>query len=1142
MFRCMTILSTLLMLVKTQFHLYRTGRIDLYYDCLYYRIRNDVDFYGNFENNFNSYEVIPYCIRPFEEREDDNIVDIRGNVALNLTFDALKQRNISSQDLLAWSAPIELAERYENFLNLPNKTAALEIFYNCTSSWFGPLCQYTFDSNKTIDQIVRETFLAKEESGVDKTNIQVTNLTCYVHLECNRGPPPICFDWREICDGRIDCIGTGIDEIGCLKLEANECDENEYRCHRGMCVPREFLNDNSFNPDCLDRTDENDDNALKTERTIGFNLCFQDPAFRCEESDYFLGLRGFVCGDGQYIQIAESQAEASYLTPEFRCRNNRDKILYRSALLDIRRSSMMSLKCFLALSCLILYRDEEFCVRETCGNEGYFCPISLQTVCNHSKYVLFPVLPVLQGYAQFGFWTNKTIKSFTTIPLPDFVCYDPQRCPFLSSGFRLDNLTCSSIRQMGLIVFEHLLMTFHLCLPMDSSGNETDCFHPSLFHCPRSSKCISKHRLVDGVVDCSDFADEDYTETCQLNQTDRFQCSSENTCLASVLVQDNIRQCDDGEDELSDFRREFSFPDFCNGSPQLPAMIIDGQKVNDETNCTHWPCNNEYTRCDLVWDCYNGADELNCDSESECNPDAHECVSPNTSEIICLPVHRAGDDVIDCLGSTDERGFCRATYFESSLMRYQCWDEPECTFGGCKGLLLCQFDGDFFSDKVCEQYSKIDRILRSPTLDQFVRDWKARHNLYFTLIHLDRISRINTNFSTEMIEGDDHSSLEVPYTHNESLQAWVCNRGILVYRGLGKAEYCFCPPSYYGDRCQFQSQRVSLTIQFRKECAPVCRGIYAIVVMLVDSDNQIHSHDRFTYVSTDHCDMKYNIYLLYQTRKKSLSKNYTIRIIAYNKMDLSYYTSWILPVKFLFLPVNRIAALLVIPAHAVDATENCPLKCGVHGRCAVHGNVAEYYCRCELGWSGTGCTIQLDGCDCSSDSICLGIEDDRWICLCPVTKTGPSCILPSVCRSNPCQNDGQCVADDHQISPDAFKCICKESFSGRICEVRDTQIDISFHDTEIPQSLFLHLITVRDNDNPLIATKSAKIAFNRDITTVYTSLAFNLIFIQIIDEYYLTFVQVVLSYQRSHIFLLYFVVFLHTSRIVKRLKKVQVLP
>ncbi len=98
----------------------------------------------------------------------------------------------------------------------------------------------------SIRTIVKQTFEAKKRLANDVYEYSwpnITNLTCYIHLECNRGSAPICLDWREMCDGQIDYIGSGVDEMNCFELEKNECQSNEYRCHNGMCIPEQFLND-----------------------------------------------------------------------------------------------------------------------------------------------------------------------------------------------------------------------------------------------------------------------------------------------------------------------------------------------------------------------------------------------------------------------------------------------------------------------------------------------------------------------------------------------------------------------------------------------------------------------------------------------------------------------------------------------------------------------------------------------------------------------------------------------------------------------------------------------------------------------------------------------------------------------------------
>ncbi|CAF3547870.1 unnamed protein product [Rotaria sp. Silwood1] len=80
------------------------------------------------------------------------------------------------------------------------------------------------------------------------------------------------------------------------------------------------------------------------------------------------------------------------------------------------------------------------------------------------------------------------------------------------------------------------------------------------------------------------------------------------------------------------------------------SKSIDGRDETDENECEYWPCNNTYTRCDGLWSCKDGADEVNCPS-STCPEFQHSCVFLNdTSTVSCLPIARAGDGIVDCLG------------------------------------------------------------------------------------------------------------------------------------------------------------------------------------------------------------------------------------------------------------------------------------------------------------------------------------------------------------------------------------------------------------------------------------------------------------------------------------------------------------
>ncbi|CAF1197918.1 unnamed protein product [Adineta steineri] len=127
-----------------------------------------------------------------------------------LSFDQLYRLNITSHEILLWSSSIDLAEQYEYYLDQPTQSnLSNKKFFNCTRPWFGSRCQYSFESNK--DKLMQKSF---ETALTD----DIFNGTCYILLECDRGGSSMCLDWREMCDGRIDCLNDGVDEIQCFNL------------------------------------------------------------------------------------------------------------------------------------------------------------------------------------------------------------------------------------------------------------------------------------------------------------------------------------------------------------------------------------------------------------------------------------------------------------------------------------------------------------------------------------------------------------------------------------------------------------------------------------------------------------------------------------------------------------------------------------------------------------------------------------------------------------------------------------------------------------------------------------------------------------------------------------------------------------
>jgi hypothetical protein len=125
---------------------------------------------------------------------------------------------------------------YSNY-TLMESNEKQDFLCHCTqSSTFGKYCEY---------QLTHETNSLEASQSLQTDNRlpnplfhqRFGDIVCYKTLSCYSGL--LCLDWRNICDGEQQCRG-GWDEENCDKLEFNECEDDEYRCTNGMCIPEEY--------------------------------------------------------------------------------------------------------------------------------------------------------------------------------------------------------------------------------------------------------------------------------------------------------------------------------------------------------------------------------------------------------------------------------------------------------------------------------------------------------------------------------------------------------------------------------------------------------------------------------------------------------------------------------------------------------------------------------------------------------------------------------------------------------------------------------------------------------------------------------------------------------------------------------------
>ena len=253
-------------------------------------------------------ESLWYCRRPTEPMrltrdKDVSVCEQNGGIAHRFSDLRSKGTNVSTI-LHEWQSSIERVEQYVRFLRDDSKADG----YLCQcadNSSFGKNCEYQLPQGDSL-----QGALAWQREQWDRAGWTLPNyvdILCYQTLSCNSGL--LCLDWREICDGVQQCM-YGYDEQNCDLLELNICDEEEYRCMNGMCIPDEYFLDGQF--DCLDWSDEM---PYKTSHSCPIETASQN----CD--DHVCPPNEWSCGDGQCIadRIPFGKSSVTQL-----CKNYRD--------------------------------------------------------------------------------------------------------------------------------------------------------------------------------------------------------------------------------------------------------------------------------------------------------------------------------------------------------------------------------------------------------------------------------------------------------------------------------------------------------------------------------------------------------------------------------------------------------------------------------------------------------------------------------------------------------------------------------------------------------------------------------------------------------------------------------------------------
>ena len=583
-------------------------------------------------------------------------------------------------------------------------------------------------------------------------------------------------------------------------------------------------------------------------------------------------------------------------------------------------------------------------------------------------------------------------------------------------------------------------------------------------------------------------------------------CTLEKRCLSPIGIGLDPPNCKSEEDIKFKINAASVFPHLCVMHPS--TTIVEGNETYDN-NCDWWPCHTPYTRCDNFYQCANGIDELNCPNVN-CKINEYKCSVGSEDDYLCIPEEYIYEIPLNCDNNGLHSSYRYVFYSNSSIINikneYISWKEKICITKND----VCGYESINDQQLLCNllEYSGLPKYMKffsnlysNETLCHLTHFYDLHYFRVFSTWNLGYFPSISLSVQ-QLIDTKSNKTLLI----NTSIELIeYCNRGIVIYEGQSSEKKCLCPPNYFGHRCQWQNQRVSLTLQMRTFGSyEKTISIYHIFIYLIDDQYQIiHNYEEINYIPVIDCRTKYNRYLLYPNQPKNPNNTYSIHIDIYDKLTLNYSGSWYLFIPFPFLPVSRISTQIQIPLEQSQPQTNCSIECGNHGKCFYYiNNSTKSFCHCDEDYSGRFCNLSYNR-SCSSDSVSLNSS----ICLCSLNKFGPKCYIQHiVCQpdNNPCKNHGQCVPVNDRISKNRFICLCTEDYMGTYCEYKSNRIDINFKIYPIPSAIFAHFITAfHDRDHESMTTFK-KVPFDQDSISLFISKSFHILFIEYSNNYYLT--------------------------------------
>ncbi|CAF4025794.1 unnamed protein product, partial [Rotaria sordida] len=328
----------------------------------------------------------------------------------------------------------------------------------------------------------------------------------------------------------------GIDESQCFELEINECNENEYRCHNGLCIPKQFWNDEFDEAECFDKSD-----LLNIPDCPDIYL--QLYIFGCAEYACRPDEGQFPCGDGQCVedfanQVGDRIIDCLGASDELEyCRTNYGDLQAYGFYCQNDRTCIEHEKLCDGIKDCLLGEDEKFCDDrpQLCEESDFNYLTDVEYVLCQSGSIhrtsfslktssIYPPSPVVQMDSVNNQWNERHMKSsLDDFPRSEICNYGLHGYHWLGPGNTSDidvSYYLAVLQQTESLNISTTIGPSQRCVPCQ------ELFSSKLLALPRIHRLKSYHLPCQNNVDLQCFIDES-TFVCQ----DNVYCENDGICL-----------------------------------------------------------------------------------------------------------------------------------------------------------------------------------------------------------------------------------------------------------------------------------------------------------------------------------------------------------------------------------------------------------------------------------------------------------------------------------------------------------------------------------------------------------------------------------------------------------------------------------